>query len=367
VRFGRRELVLGSVGAPLGEEPRPIEADELLLDHPTHHVRRILLVDPVACAPLEAVTVQECQEELERLFVPVVGRGRHQQEVAAVAADDLAQAVALGALDFARLVGGAHPVRLVDDDQVPLVGGEDALLQVLVPAELVHPRDQAMVVLERVRRPGRRDHVAREEVELEPELLGELVLPLLGQAARRDDQAALQVAPDEHLLDQESRHDRLAGPGVVRQQEAHGESGEHRLVDRADLVRQRLDGRGADRDVGVEEPGEAEAVGFGGEAEPVAATVEGPGAGSLGDGQRGLTVAEQDTVAQGAVGAAEDDSERVRPVPVHMDDRDGHSWHDTVDRAAGLDVFELHWGKSPASTSTGCSHMARIIAALDEL
>ena len=48
----------------------------------------------------------------------------------------------------------------------------------------------------------------------------ELVLPLFGEAARADHEAALQVAASDQLLDEEPGHDRLAGAGIVGKEEA---------------------------------------------------------------------------------------------------------------------------------------------------
>ena len=62
--------------------------------------------------------------------------------------------------------------------------------------------------------------------------------------ARGDDEAALERAADEELADEQPGHDRLAGARVVGEQEAQRLAREHLLVDRGDLVRQRLD-RGA--------------------------------------------------------------------------------------------------------------------------
>jgi hypothetical protein len=57
--------------------------------------------------------------------------------------------------------------------------------------------------------------MSREDVELEIELLAELVLPLLDQAARRDDKAAFEIAAGDQFLDQQSGHDGLAGARIV--------------------------------------------------------------------------------------------------------------------------------------------------------
>jgi hypothetical protein len=48
----------------------------------------------------------------------------------------------------------------------------------------------------------------------------ELILPLLDQHARADNEAAVQVATDEELFDEESGHNGLAGAGVVGQEKA---------------------------------------------------------------------------------------------------------------------------------------------------
>ena len=62
--------------------------------------------------------------------------------------------------------------------------------------------------------------VGGEDLEREPELQVQLVLPLLDEAARGDDQAALESPRSDQLLDVEPGHDRLAGARVVGEQEA---------------------------------------------------------------------------------------------------------------------------------------------------
>ena len=78
---------------------------------------------------------------------------------------------------------------------------------------------------ERVAGAGGLDHVPGEDLEVEAELLPQLVLPLLDQAAGGDDQAALDVAADHQLLAEQPGHDRLARAGVVGQEEAQGLAG----------------------------------------------------------------------------------------------------------------------------------------------
>ena len=96
-----------------------VELEQVLLDHPPHQVGDIRRVDAVAEPPLEAVAIQQGHEELEILFLAVVRRGRHQQEMPRERGEQLAQPVALGVLDLAAEVGGRHLVGFVADDQVP--------------------------------------------------------------------------------------------------------------------------------------------------------------------------------------------------------------------------------------------------------
>ncbi len=75
------ELVVDRVGPALGEERGAVELDHLLLHHAAHEVGAIDLVDAVAELAVEAVGVEQRQEELEVLLLAVVRRGGHQQQV----------------------------------------------------------------------------------------------------------------------------------------------------------------------------------------------------------------------------------------------------------------------------------------------
>ena len=205
----------------------------------------------IALVAGKAVLIQQGHEQLEVLLLAVVWCGRHQQQVAGVVAHPLAHLVALGALHLAAVVVGTHSVRFVAHHQVPFLGLLQSVLQLLVPRQHVHPGDQQRPLLKRVAQPGGVDHLAGEQLELQLELLLELVLPLLGERARRHDQAALQLAADQQLLDQQAGHDRLAGAGIIRQQEAHRLARQHVLIDRTDLVGQRVNRAAAYRHVGV--------------------------------------------------------------------------------------------------------------------
>ena len=81
--FLGRQLVFGGIGAPFGKQGPRIEAKQLFLRQPPHHVGGIGVVDAVAKAALEAVAVEQRHEELEVLFLAVVRCRRHEQEMTA--------------------------------------------------------------------------------------------------------------------------------------------------------------------------------------------------------------------------------------------------------------------------------------------
>ena len=165
---------------------------------------------------------------------------------------------------------------LVADDQVPLGALSELLLEVLVAGEYVEPGDQPVAVVEGIARARGFDHVARQDVELQTEFLAELVLPLLDEAPRGDDQTALQVAPCAQLLDQQPGHNRLARPRIVGEQEAQRLARQHLAVDGGDLVRQWIDQAGVNGEIGVEMMRERDPVRFRDQTEQVAVAVERP-------------------------------------------------------------------------------------------
>jgi hypothetical protein len=73
-------------------------------------------------------------------------------------------------------------------------------------------------------------------------------------------------------------HDRLARPGVVRQEKPERLAGEHRFVDGRDPVRERVEKRGVHREQRVEEIGQTDAMRLGDQPEERPGAVEAPGA-----------------------------------------------------------------------------------------
>src|SRR5215203_1257649 len=192
----------------------------------------------------------------------------------------LTQQKPFGFLDLAGEEVGAHLVRLVDDYQVPL-GSAQIRNQILVAGELVHARDQ-VGALGKCRATERALRArGLEDLKAEAELEVELVLPLLDQTAWGDDQTAMDIIAEDQLLDVEAGHDRLAGAGVVCEQEPQRGTWQQIAVNRPDLVRQRLDVARRHGEHRVEETGELDPLGLGSELELRRVGIEGP-AGAIG-------------------------------------------------------------------------------------
>ena len=297
----------------------------------------------VAKAPLEAVAVDERHEELEVLLLPVVRGRRHQEEVAGEARQELTEPVALRVPDLAAEEGGGHLVRLVAHHEVEAaVRRLELVLDVLVAGELVEPGDREVGLQEPVAGARRLELVVGQDVERQVEPAVQLVLPLLGEAAGTDDQTALEVSAGDQFLDEQPRHDGLAGAGVVGEQEAQGLPGQHGFVDRGDLVRQRLDDGRVHREHGVEEMGEADPLRLGDEAEQRAVPVEAPGPSGLDDLQPGLVVTVQQLVGDLPGRRLVGQLQGFRAEPLHADHRDEAVGQNAAHRGVGPEIFELH-------------------------
>ena len=118
------------------------------------------------------------------------------------------------------------------------------------------------------------DVVALDDEELLVELLLEFALPLEGEVGRGHDQDALAHAPELELLDEQPGHDRLAGPGVVGQEEADAGELQQVVVDRFELMRQRIDAGDGQAEIGIELVGDAEGVSLDAEAKQSTVAVE---------------------------------------------------------------------------------------------
>src|SRR5262249_20650583 len=122
-----------------------------------------------------------------------------------------------GLLDLTANIVSRHLVRLIDNDQIP-VRSLKLGLQIRVARQVIQPGDEQGLLSERIATARSLDHVLGQDLEIKRELSPQLVLPLLDQAARSDDQAPLDVAPDNQLLAEKACHDRLACPWIIGKQ-----------------------------------------------------------------------------------------------------------------------------------------------------
>ena len=215
------------------------------------------------------IDIEQLQEEAEVGRVALVwGRGQEEHVIADVP-QQLAEGVA------SRLAGRRRPrhaVRLVHDDQVPVdlaQAGQD-----LRPLGQVEGGNQLLLFEPLVDAELVADVVALDDEELLVELLLEFPLPLEGEVGRGHDQDALAHPPELEFLDQQPGHDRLAGPGVVGQEEPDAGELQQVVVDRFELVRQGIDARDGQAEVGIKLVGDAQRISLDAEAKEVPVTVE---------------------------------------------------------------------------------------------
>ncbi len=132
---------------------------------------------------LETVGVKQREEEVEVLFDPGVRRRRHQEQVAGDRPGEAAEFVTLRLLDLATGVVGGQLVSLVHHDEIP-VGRLKFGSELFVSAEVVEAGDEQRLLREWVAAARGLDHLPGQDLEAEAELLPQLVLPLLNEAAR---------------------------------------------------------------------------------------------------------------------------------------------------------------------------------------
>ena len=140
------QRVVDRVRPAFGKERRAVEPHHLLFHHAAHQVRCIYLVDAIAELAVEAIGVQQRQEELEVLFLAVVRRGRHQQQMPGLGAQPFGKLETPGLFQFCAVEVRRELVRFVEDHQIPR-GRAELVLQFLVARHLVEPDDQVIVVL----------------------------------------------------------------------------------------------------------------------------------------------------------------------------------------------------------------------------
>ena len=228
----------------------------------------------------------------------------------------------------------------VDDDQIPL-GLFELGLQLRVAGQLIHPSDEQGVGVEDVVVDVGVDQLVGQQVEPESELEEQFVLPLLDQSAGGDDQALPDVVAQQQFLDVEPGHDRLAGAGVVGEQEPQRSAGEKLSVDGADLMGQRTDVAGGDREHRVEQPGQRDALGLSYQFEVGGVSVERPAAG-LGDGELVLVLSEDDLLPECARVGLVGQLQSVGAVPLGKHDSNHFSRNQPVNPKPGLEFLEQH-------------------------
>ena len=99
-RFTVRQWIVDGIGAAFREQRRPIKPHQFLLHHPPHQVGHIHLMHSIPELAIEAIRVQQRQEQLKILFLAIVRGSRHQQQVAGMRPNPFRELEALRPLDL---------------------------------------------------------------------------------------------------------------------------------------------------------------------------------------------------------------------------------------------------------------------------
>ena len=269
------------------------------------------------------VFVEEGEEPSEMLRVALVRRGRHEEIVVGHLRKGPTEAVGVGRV---VVVAGAHLVGLVDDDEIP-PRTEQALTGVFLDRRPGDARDDLVILLPGVLAVVGPERGPADELELLAELVRHFALPLKGEIRRSDDQDPLGEAPGLELLDEEAGHYRLAGPGIVGEQEADPGKLEEILVDRFELMGERIDAGDREGEERVVFMGEAEPVRLNAEPESAGIAVKGNAIGE--HLERGNLISGEDRVVGRAGSTA-----------------DPHDPHRGAHRRDGVDLHRLRQGRA---------------------
>src|SRR5208282_1025858 len=100
------------------------------------------------------------------------------------------------------------------------------------------------------------------DFEVFAELVLQLMLPLKREVRRSDDQGTSNKAPGLQLLEQQASHDGLASARVVGQEKADSWKLQKVVVDRLELVGERIDSGNGEREERVVLVGQPETMGL---------------------------------------------------------------------------------------------------------
>ncbi len=194
-------------------------------------------MDAIAKLSIKTVGVEKGEKQLKIFLLAVVRRGGHQQEMARPRPEPFGQPKTARLLQLVAKKMGGEFVRLVEHDQIPTCGAE-FFLEFLITRHLIQANDEGVDVFKRIAARGSHFHVSGKDVELQPELFEHFLAPLIDQTARRDDDDAPGIGPQNEFADVKTRHDRLTRAGVVGEDKSQRLAWQHGFIHGGDLMRE---------------------------------------------------------------------------------------------------------------------------------
>ena len=128
-------------------------------------------------------------------------------------------------VDLGAVAIGRHLVRFVHDTQVE-VHVTQQIQDIVLAGDEINRGNALRRVFPDVSAIGRIDSGSVDDAERLSELVVQFPPPLVSQVRWRDDERALNQAPEFEFLDQQPSHDGFARTGIICNQEANAGLGE---------------------------------------------------------------------------------------------------------------------------------------------
>ncbi len=231
-------------------------------------------MNAIAELAVEAVGVEQREEELEVLFLAVVRRRGHQQQVADLCAELLREAKASRSFRALIRSSGRRVCALRRRRRDPSRRAQSLSCSSSLRESWSRRTISLCVIVERVAAGRGLFQMRRVNAEFEPKFLEQFVAPLLDQTSGSNDENAVRIRPHDEFADVKASHDRLAGARVVGKNEPQWLARQHGFVDRGDLVRKRFNVGCVNCHHRIEQEGQVDALGLAGELEGCAVTIE---------------------------------------------------------------------------------------------
>ena len=164
------------------------------------------------------IFVQKLKKFAKCIGTSPVRCGREQEQVLALLGQPLGSLITLRLIHPAAIVVCRELVAFVEHYQIPVRIG--CHIDHIFPTEKINGSNHMVSRLKHIRVGGKKTpvHQCKRQVELHLQFI---LLPLLRQSARCNDEYPVYHSSHNQLLDEQTRHDGFSSTGVIREEKAN--------------------------------------------------------------------------------------------------------------------------------------------------